>query len=53
MVKITWIFFICMYHVKYLAPGGAVLDLVSQVCDTVLMSVYLEVRKPQGVGILE
>ncbi len=26
------------------------LDLVSQVCDVVLMNVYLEVRNPGGLG---
>ncbi len=31
----------------------SVLDLVSQVRDAILMNVYLEVRNPGGVGILE
>ncbi len=26
------------------------LDLVSQVCDAILMNVYLEVRNPGGLG---
>ncbi len=32
------------------SPDITVLDLVSQVCDAVLMNVYLEVRNPRGSG---
>ncbi len=43
-----------MYHILYTSSVCIiVLDLVSQVGDAVLMSVYLDVGNPRGVGILE